>query len=387
MDHERKIMMCLVLAVICSSVLGDEWTADVVKSIDALVGSCVVLPCTVSHPGTYLSTSRLRGIWHRKDKSNEIFYHEDSTQILDSFKGRTRLLGNLGQNNCTLEIVQVKDHDNGPFCFRIELVRKDTNQPTKEKYSFVEKCADVTMIHDKPQLKLGPIKTATQGKPYTLTCSVHHTCPSHFPQIKWSRERKDDDITEVHKHIHSGVWEAESILSFVPEEKDDESELTCTATFNGGIKSEAKFTLNVKRQQNYNHIIIPAVAVAATAVIFGLFCVLMVKKYKKRIQELQSQDGSMWNRMSRLSRRIRPGASGPTRSDQRRSIWSRFSRRPQRNEHDLSPNNANSCGGQKINKPHFPSPKSQQKSNNYKQDLDDNDDYMNTADLNIYGNM
>uniref|UniRef100_A0A3B5KZ39 Ig-like domain-containing protein n=1 Tax=Xiphophorus couchianus TaxID=32473 RepID=A0A3B5KZ39_9TELE len=274
---------------ICSSVLGEEWTANVVKSIDALVGSCVVLPCTVSHPGTYLSTSRLRGIWHRKDKSNEIFYHEDSTKILDSFKGRTRLLGNLGQNNCTLEIIQVKDHDNGPFCFRIELVRKDTNQPTKEKYSFVEKCADITMIHDKPQLKLGPIKTATQGKPYTLTCSVHHTCPSHLPQIKWSRERKDDDITEVHKHIHSGVWEAESILSFVPEEKDDESELTCTATFSGGIKSEAKFTLNVKRQQNYNHIIIPAVAVAATAVIFGLFCVLMVKKY------------NMWNRMSRLS--------------------------------------------------------------------------------------
>ncbi|XP_032415298.1 myeloid cell surface antigen CD33-like isoform X1 [Xiphophorus hellerii] len=300
MEKDRKmIIFFLFLAGICSSVLGEEWTADVVKSIDALVGSCVVLPCTVSHPGTYLSTSRLRGIWHRKDKSNEIFYHEDSTQILDSFKGRTRLLGNLGQNNCTLEIVQVKDHDNGPFCFRIELVRKDTNQPTKEKFSFVEKCADVTMIHDKPKLKLGSIKTAIQGKPYTLTCSVHHTCPSHFPQIKWSRERKDDDITEVHKHIHSGIWEAESILSFVPEEKDDESELTCTATFNGGIKSEAKFTLNVKRQQNYNHIIIPAVAVAATAVIFGLFCVLMVKKYKKRIQELQSQDGrrSVWSQV------------------------------------------------------------------------------------------
>uniref|UniRef100_A0A3B5L6A3 Ig-like domain-containing protein n=1 Tax=Xiphophorus couchianus TaxID=32473 RepID=A0A3B5L6A3_9TELE len=268
---------------ICSSVLGEEWTANVVKSIDALVGSCVVLPCTVSHPGTYLSTSRLRGIWHRKDKSNEIFYHEDSTKILDSFKGRTRLLGNLGQNNCTLEIIQVKDHDNGPFCFRIELVRKDTNQPTKEKYSFVEKCADITMIR---MYTLYMLDFKPACKPYTLTCSVHHTCPSHLPQIKWSRERKDDDITEVHKHIHSGVWEAESILSFVPEEKDDESELTCTATFSGGIKSEANHLksclLVAVCQQNYNHIIIPAVAVAATAVIFGLFCVLMVKKYKTR---------------------------------------------------------------------------------------------------------
>ncbi|XP_054898047.1 uncharacterized protein LOC129367542 [Poeciliopsis prolifica] len=231
------------------------------------------------------------------------------------------------------------------------------------------------------------MKMATQGKPYILTCSVHHTCPSHPPEIKWSRESKDDEITKKHEHLHSGIWEADSILSFVPEEKDDETELTCTATFHGGITSEAKFTLHVKRRENYNHIIIPTVAVAATAVVFGLFCIFMVKKYKKRIQELQSQDGSMWNRMSRLSRRLRPGAAGPTHLDQRRSIWSRFSRRPQRNEHVQSPNNASSCGGQKTDKPRFPSPKSQQKSHNYKQDLDDNDDYMNTADLNIYGNV
>ncbi|MEQ2238565.1 hypothetical protein ILYODFUR_034453 [Ilyodon furcidens] len=56
--------------------------------------------------------------------------------------------------------------------------------------------------------------------------------------------------------------------------------------------------------ENYNHIIISTAPVAATAVLFGLY-VLMVKKYKKRIQELQSQDG-----------RLPSGASGPTCSNQ-----------------------------------------------------------------------
>ncbi|MEQ2216958.1 hypothetical protein XENOCAPTIV_026867, partial [Xenoophorus captivus] len=168
---------------------------------------------------------------------------------------------------------------------------------------------------DTPKPKLGPLKTAIEGKAYTVTCSVRHTCPSRLPQFTWSRGSKDE-ITEVHKHIHSGIWETESTLAFIPEEKDDDTELTCTATFNGGRTSFTTLLLNVKRTENYNYIIIPTVAVAATAVLFGLLCVLMVKKYKKRIQELQSQEGSMWNRMSRLSRRFRSGASGPTRSDQ-----------------------------------------------------------------------
>lgn len=385
MDHERKILMCLVLTVMISPVFGEEWKASVVKSIEAVVSSCVVLPCTFSHPGGSLPTSRLRGIWHRKDRWNEMFYHEDNTKVLDSFKGRTKLLGSLSRDNCTLEIIDVKDHDNGPFCFRIELVKTHENKDTHEKFSFVEECAEIIMLEEAPKPKLAELKTAVQGKPYTVTCSIRHTCPSQWPQLTWNLEEKDG-VSVVHRDIGSGVWETESILTFIPQENDDYKELTCTSTFNGGRKSSASLILNVKRTENYNHIIIPTVAVVATAVIFGIFCVLMVKKYRKRIEELQSRDGSMWNRMSRLSRRIRSGVSGPTRSDQR-SIWSRFSRRPKRNDFDQSPNNANSCGGQKASKPRFPSPKREPKSCNYKQDLDDNEDYMNTADLNIYGNV
>ncbi|MED6272045.1 hypothetical protein CHARACLAT_026279, partial [Characodon lateralis] len=245
MVHKRKITMCLVLAAICSSVFGGEWRATVSKNLEALPSSCVVLPCTFTHPESFLPNSRLRGIWHRKDKWEEIFYHEDGTKILDNFKGRTQLLGNLGENNCTLEIIEVKDHDNGPFCFRIEYVQKDNNQPTKDKFSFVEECSQIKMLYDTPKPKLGTQKRAIPGKAYTVTCSVRHTCPSRLPQLTWSRGSKDE-ITEVHKHIHSGIWETESMLAFIPEEKDDDTELTCTATFNGGRKSFTTLLLNVK---------------------------------------------------------------------------------------------------------------------------------------------
>ncbi|XP_039972944.1 myeloid cell surface antigen CD33-like isoform X2 [Xiphias gladius] len=382
MDKEGNMkIFCLLLAATCSPVFSEEWKATVVKSLDALVTSCVVVPCSFTHPKENLPSSRLRGIWHRSNNKNELIYYEDQTRVLENFRGRTRLLGKLGQNNCTLEMTEIKNHDNGPFCFRIELARTETDTSTKDKFSFVEDCVALNMLADPPMPELRHAKTATEGRPYIVTCSVTHTCSSHVPKLTWSRSTTDG-VTEVHREIHSGNWELQSIMTFIPEEKDDHSEVTCTATFNGEKTSSATLKLYLKRTGNYNHIIIPAVVGIGTAMIFGVFCIFMVKKYKRRIAELQSPDGSMWNRLSRMSRRIRSGGSGPSHADQRR---------PQVNlmEFGHTPNNVNlqSCAHQKISKPHFPSPKSQPKSFSYKEDLDSGDDYINTADLNIYGNL
>ncbi|KAL3980919.1 carcinoembryonic antigen-related cell adhesion molecule [Sarotherodon galilaeus] len=303
---------------ICSSASSDEWKANVVKSIDALVTSCVVVPCSFSHTGGNLPTSRLRAMWHDKGKTphtkgNNIF-HSDATLIKDNFKGRTKMLGELGQNNCTLEITEVKNHDNGPFCFRVELVRTENNDPTKDMFSFVEDCVELNMLRIQP-LKESPTLSSVQS----CTPAPLMFLNSHGIWIV--------QTSLHHKDIKHGNRETQSILTFTPEEKDDNREITCTAEFNGGLKSSETFTLHVKRVENYNHIIIPSVVGIGTTVAFVLVCIFMTKKYRKRIEELQSQDGSMWNRLSRMSRRIRSGA-GPSRSDQRRSIWSRFSRLP-----------------------------------------------------------
>ncbi|XP_039475359.1 myelin-associated glycoprotein-like isoform X2 [Oreochromis aureus] len=295
MDKETKFMITyLLFAAICSSVSSDEWKATVVKSIDALVTSCVVVPCSFSHTGGNKPRSRLRAMWHDKGKTPDTkgnnIYHEDYTLIKDNFKGRTKMLGELGQNNCTLEITPVRDHDNGPFCFRVELVRGEGNEPTKDMFSFVEDCVELNMISKPPKPTLIQPKTATQGEPYTVTCSVIHTCPNHVPKLTWNL-----DITNIivhHKDIKQGNWETQSILTFIPEEKDDNREITCTAEFNGGLKSPETFTLHVKRIENYNHIIIPAVVGIGTALLFGIFCIFMAKKYKNRIAELQNQEGT-----------------------------------------------------------------------------------------------
>ncbi|KAM9723409.1 myelin-associated glycoprotein isoform 1-T2 [Menidia menidia] len=387
MDKQRNmITFCLLMAAISSTLSTGEWKASVVQNLEALVTSCVVVPCSFSHPDGILSKSQLRGIWHVSDKRDNIVYHEDQTRILDKFKGRTKLLGRLDENNCTLELTEVKDHDTGPYCFRIEYAK--TNEPTKQKFSFIEDCVHFQMTYDPPKPELSSSKKPIQGKPFTVTCSVQHTCPSHVPKLTWSKGSTPDDVFEKEIDMKHGMWRTESVLTFIPEENDDHTDLSCTAEFFGGTKSAATIPLHIKRTQNYNHIIIPVSVAAGTAAIFGLLCIVMMKKYKNRIVELQRRDGSVFNRISRMSRRFRSDDRGP--ANERLSMWSRFSKRPRRDVPDPrekpSHLNSKSCGEQKVSKPRLPSPKSQLKAYNYNEDCD-GDDYVNTADLNVYGNI
>ncbi|XP_033983489.1 myeloid cell surface antigen CD33-like isoform X4 [Trematomus bernacchii] len=376
MEKDRRLMIyCLLLAAISIPVFTGEWKANVVKELKALVTSCVVVPCSFTHPGPNLPTSKLRGIWHQSNHRGNLIYDEDETSISENFRGRTKLLGHLGQKNCTLEISEIKDHDNGPFCFRIELAQ--TSSP--ERFSFLEDCVEFKMLPDPPKPELHHLKTAYQGRPYTVTCSVKHTCPYDPPKLTWSRATADVPNV-VHKETHLGNWEVESILTILPEEKDDHTDITCTANFNGPKTSSATLTLYVK------------LVAIGTAVIFAVFCVFMVKRYKRQIAALQRGDGSVWNRLSRMSRRIRSDGPGPSRSDQRRSMLSRYLRRPKADTVDMShiPKNVNSksCDDQKVSKPRFPSPKSQPKSYNHQEeDFDGGDVYENSADLSIYGNI
>lgn len=118
--------VCLISAV-------HIFEANVVPRITALTQSCVVIPCTFQIGD--MPITRLRGLWY--NSNGEYVYHTGRSNIMDNFKGRTKLLGNPDDQNCTLEIDDIKAHDNGPFCFHAE---KDRN-----KYRFNHSCVFIMM--------------------------------------------------------------------------------------------------------------------------------------------------------------------------------------------------------------------------------------------------
>ncbi|XP_053543163.1 sialoadhesin isoform X1 [Ictalurus punctatus] len=308
MDPQSKILFCWIcLQAIFASVFSDVWKAEVVSSVEALVSSCVVLPCKFSYPGTRFSDSRIKGIWHKQTDRNDRIYDEDHHLIGDNFKGRTKLIGRLSEKNCSLEIDDVKDHDDGPFCFRTEL-------PADQKFSFVEKCVTITMKPEPDQPKVEHDESFTDGAIAIFKCYVRHTCPTHHPTIEWSRQEPKPRLS--YKDNGYGVWEVESLLSFTAKEEDDHADITCTVTFHGNKKSAVTKKIFIKRKQNIFHIIIPVAAVLGTIVVFGTTCFFVTKRYKRQIQELQSRNpNGVWSRLSRMSRRVRSVGSMRSRRD------------------------------------------------------------------------
>lgn len=82
-----------------------SWSITVPKTITAVEGSCVVVPCqTQPHS---------RVIWYQYHSIHyPVVYDKHPHRIEHQFRGRTSVLGDSAQGNCTLTINNVKRADN-----------------------------------------------------------------------------------------------------------------------------------------------------------------------------------------------------------------------------------------------------------------------------------
>lgn len=140
------LFFCDSLSVFTIPTSAGEWKVTVAKELDAVVGSCVVIPCLFTHPHGNLPTSRLKGIWYLANNPDDRIYDEDTEEVVEKFKDRTKLLGQLGQNNCTLEIIDIKDYDNGPFCLQIKILQTEAQTTPTESYSFAKNCVQFKIL-------------------------------------------------------------------------------------------------------------------------------------------------------------------------------------------------------------------------------------------------
>ncbi|KAK9962507.1 hypothetical protein ABG768_007865, partial [Culter alburnus] len=277
MGARAQVLLCW-LQVLCAVVFGDVWKVKVESEMEALVSSCVVLPCSFKYPAEQQPSSRIKAMWHMKEKWEDFIYHNDPTRVQENFKGRTKLIGSLGALNWRL--------------------MKSKTMTTAQQAS-------------KPELQAN--MAVKEGEPIVFKCSVQHTCPSHQPTLSWSHP---GNVIMSYKDIGHGKWEAESLLTFTPTKEDNHNSITCTVKYHGSVQGEMQATqlIIVKEQATLNHILIPAISGLGAALLVGLLCFFVVKRYKKRIADLQSRnDNGIWSRLSRMSRRFRSGegSGGP----------------------------------------------------------------------------
>ncbi|XP_056613437.1 uncharacterized protein LOC130429093 [Triplophysa dalaica] len=249
------------------------YEADVVPRLTALPRSCVVIPCSFQ-----MHEELAVHLWVRWVSKKVYMFHSGQSKVLDNFKGRTKLLGNSIDQDCTVEIDNVQNDDNGPFCFRAETENK--------KYLFNNSCVFIVMrAPDKPVMSPIP-DNIEPGTNVTIECSVKHTCPSHPPSITWSVLTARETVK--HQSMGEGVWETVSTVTFIPTGYEEESQIICNASFWGDktvVNSSTK--LSVQRFQRVRvEILGPSIIVPI--LVFLLLCIVYILYKRRRSQRKKS---------------------------------------------------------------------------------------------------
>lgn len=104
-----------------------SWAVSYPRSLQAIEGSCLVVPCTFSYPADVTATDGIVAIWYKDyDGQRTVVFNSATPQDVDPrFGGRAQLLGDPMARNCSLLLRGVTTGDSGRYRFRFEIINGD----------------------------------------------------------------------------------------------------------------------------------------------------------------------------------------------------------------------------------------------------------------------
>uniref|UniRef100_A0A3B3RR53 Myelin-associated glycoprotein-like n=1 Tax=Paramormyrops kingsleyae TaxID=1676925 RepID=A0A3B3RR53_9TELE len=243
---ERFIFIgCLLQGGLCST-----WSVQMPQSIQALNGSCVLIPCTFQIPSA--KNQHLinpAGIWWTKRGSS------DKKQLENR-----DIIGKLSEKNCTTVLNRISKTWTGDYSFRIEGNNHIKNN-FKEKVKInvedsppspqVTINKDMVREGDSATLREGDSVTLREGDSVTLTCSAPAPCPSLPPTLSWT-PRLSDSVT-VFQENDDHTKHASSVMTFTASHLLHKQEVKCTAVYRlQTVKSERTSHTNVTLKVQYS---------------------------------------------------------------------------------------------------------------------------------------
>ncbi|XP_061452866.1 myelin-associated glycoprotein-like isoform X2 [Rhineura floridana] len=224
MRFSSKDLQLAFILVLFYSPVSVAWSSVLPSSIRALKGSCVVIPCSFTFPGSRASWGgKFSMAWYQYQSRGypEIYNSKSLGSVLPVYKGRTEMLGDLEMGNCTLSINPVRSGDAMSYYVWIN--------PDSVKHRFYDVTVRVDIADTPSQLELSDPGLLTEGNRTLITCSVMHTCPLAPPTLTWNLV--GGKTVTVQKRLAGGAWRTESEFNYIPSHKDHSKYLQCTATF------------------------------------------------------------------------------------------------------------------------------------------------------------
>ncbi|XP_063167873.1 myelin-associated glycoprotein-like [Candoia aspera] len=212
------------------------WSSTLPSSIQALRGSCVVIPCSFTFPDSWDSKFNVAWYQYHSWSYPEIYNSKTPSEVLPAYQGRTEVVGDLEKGNCTLSINPVRMEDAMRYYVWIN--------PDSVWHRFHDITVQVEVTDVPNQLELRNLGLVMEGDPTQVSCSVLHTCPLSPPVLTWNLEEGKAVTTQ--EHLAGGSWRTESSFHYIPSHKDHGRYLQCTAAFPNMQQIHSRINLNVQ---------------------------------------------------------------------------------------------------------------------------------------------
>ncbi|NP_001300786.1 myelin-associated glycoprotein isoform X2 [Danio rerio] len=218
-----------------------QWNVWMPRDISAMTNSCVVIPCSFTYPSGIRPYRGVHGIWYFGHPYPQLFppvVLKSRTDIVhESYKGRTKLLGDLTQKNCTLLISNIGVEHSGKYYFRADLGGANI-------YTF----PDFTKLQVLDQPNIDVPEEIVSDQSLDLTCYVPDNCPDMSPEIHWMYTDYLPDPVFTPDQVEEGNTAVlSSTLTFTPKPMHNGQLLGCRVNFpNTTYVYERLITLDIR---------------------------------------------------------------------------------------------------------------------------------------------
>ncbi|XP_058503955.1 myelin-associated glycoprotein-like isoform X1 [Solea solea] len=243
-SHRADTMWCLELLLTLLLIINDascQWNVWVPRDISAMTNSCVVIPCTFMYPSGIRPYRGIHGIWYFGQPYPQLFppvVFKTRTDIVhESYKGRTKLLGDLHQRNCTLLINNIGPEHSGRYYFRADL--GGANMYTYPDFSELR-------VLDQPNIDVP--EEIVSDESLELTCYAPDNCPDMTPEIQWMyTDYLPDPELSTDYQEDSNTAVLSSTLTFTPRPMHNGQLLGCRVFYpNTTLVYERLISLDIK---------------------------------------------------------------------------------------------------------------------------------------------
>ncbi|XP_064176110.1 sialoadhesin-like isoform X2 [Anguilla rostrata] len=212
----------VLIGCLLQGALGSDWAVWMPQSIEALIGSCVLIPCRFEIPSEFNSDlledpSSVNGKW----KKDETIVFDSSSQSASSLHGK--ITGGLIQKNCTTVLENLpKNYSHGRYKFRLEC-------NNRLKWNF-EQSVQINITGSPPKPKFTPERVEVmEGTSVSLSCSAAAPCPKLPPNLTWT-PRLNDSVDRLQENEDQTKF-VSSVLTFTASHLHHWQKIICRALY------------------------------------------------------------------------------------------------------------------------------------------------------------